>query len=86
MHLYLHDVQSLFVAADKDAGGGGEGQRGGERDGLLCQAAGAGSAVGIAGVLHLRHVVVVHLEHQLPVIVLRDHLKGVCQGKISRGY
>lgn len=77
MVFYLHDVQPLFITADKDAGGGREGQGGGQGDGLLGQAAGSGGAVGVASVLHLRHVVVVHLEHHLPIVVLRDHLKGV---------
>lgn len=68
--VYLHDVQSFLIAADEDAGRGGQRQRGGQGDGLLRQAAGPSRAVGVVGVLHLRHVVVVHLEHHLPILVL----------------
>lgn len=75
--LYLHDVQSLLITADKDAGRGRQGQRGGQSDRLLGEAAGTSCTVGITGILHLRHVVVVHLEHELSILILRDHFKGV---------
>ncbi len=79
--LYLHDVQSLLITADKDTGRGWQGQRGGQGNSFLGEAAGSRCTVCIAGVLHLRHVVIVDLEHHFSILILWDHFKGVWENK-----
>lgn len=78
VYSYLHNVEAFFIAADKHTGGWGEGKGGGERDGLLCQSSSTGGTVGIAGILYLRQVMVVHLKHQLRVLILTYHFERVC--------
>lgn len=75
--LYLHYIEALLVTAHKDAGRGRERQRGWEGHGFLSQASRPGSAVGIARVFHLRHVVVIHFKNQLAVIVFGNHFKCI---------
>lgn len=78
---YLHDVQPLLIAAHKHARRGRQRQRRGQGHGFLCQAPCPGSAVGVAGVFHLRHVVVIYFKAQFAILIFRHHLKRIYKKK-----
>lgn len=78
---HLHHVQSLFITAHKDSGGGGDGEGGGEGGDLLGQASGPSRVLGgCSGTLHLGLVVEGAGEADLARLVLCGEAVGVCRG------